>query len=179
MNESAKRKRLHWRSFITFVLTLCFCVMIVSGIVLYLSPSGGVARMTGWQFCGLTKDAWMAQHLSGCTIFVLAGLIHLYLNIRILWSYIHSKTARGVRRKWELLASLVLVGFMVTGTLWNLPPWNCISEGSRHLKAYRREAGDARGGHGYRRQTRDTEDSGSEEPRPRRGYGRRGGRGRK
>jgi len=121
MNESTKTKRLHWRSLVSFVLTLSCCVMIVSGVVLYLAPPGGVARRTGWQFCGLTKDAWMAQHLSSCTVFVLAGLIHLYLNIRVLWSYIRSKAARGVRRKWELLASGVLVGFMVTGTLYNLP----------------------------------------------------------
>ena len=176
MNESTKTKRLHWRSLITFVLTLSFCVMLVAGIVLYLAPPGGVARMTGWRFCGLTKDAWMAQHLSSCTVFVLAGLIHLYLNIRALWSYIHSKTARGIRRKWELLASLVLVGFMVTGTLWNLPPWKYVLEGSRHLNAYRREVGNAREGRGYRRQTRDTDDSGSEESRPRKGRGRRSGK---
>ena len=168
MNESAKTKRLHWWSFIIFVLTLSFCVMIVSGVVLYLAPPGGVARGTGWQFCGLTKDAWMAQHLSSCTVFVLAGLIHLYLNLRILWGYIRSKAARGIRRKWELLASLVLVGFMVTGTLYNLPPWNSISEGSQHLQAYRREAGNARKGQGHRRQTRDTDDSGPEESRRRR-----------
>jgi len=175
MNESAKRKRLHWWSLITFVLTLSCCVMVVAGIVLYLAPPGGLARRTGWQFCGLGKDAWMAQHLSGCTVFVLAGLIHLYMNIRILWSYIRSKAARGIRRKWELLASLVLVGFMVTGILWNLPPWSYILEGSQHLQAYRREAENLHGGHGYRRQIRDMDDSGPKESRPRKGRGRRDG----
>ena len=168
MNESTKTKPLHWRSFITFVLTLSSCVMIVSGIVLYLSPPGGVARMTGWQLWGLGKDGWMAQHLSSCTVFLLAGLIHLYLNIRVLWGYIRSKAARGIRRKWELLASGVLVGFMVIGTLWNLPPWNYILEGSRHLQAYRREAENPRGEHGYRRQARDTDHSGPEKSRRRR-----------
>jgi len=175
MNDSEKTKRLHWRSFITFVLTLSFCVMIVSGVVLYVAPPGGVARMTGWRFWGLGKDAWMAQHFSSCTVFVPAGLIHLYLNTRILWGYIRSKTARGIRRKWELLTSLVL--FMVTGTLWNLPPWNCILAGSRHLQAYRREADNARKGRGYRKQTRDTEDGRHEESRPRKRRGRRGSRG--
>jgi len=176
MNESAKRKRLHWRSLITFVLTLSFCVMLVAGIVLYLAPPGRLARMTGWRLWGLGKDAWIAQHLSSCAVFVLAGLIHLYLNIRVFWSYIHSKTARGIRRKWELLASGVLVGFMVTGTLCNLPPWNCILEGSRHMQAYRRETENPHRGRAYRRQTRDTEDKWHEESRPRKGLGRRGGR---
>ena len=152
-------------------------MMVVSGVVLYLSPPGGTARITGWCIWGLGKDAWMAQHLSSCAVFLLAGLIHLYLNIRILWSYIRSKAARGIRRKWELLASLVLVGYMVTGTLWNLPPWRYILEGSRHLQEYRRKAENPHRGQGYRRQTRDTEDNGSEESRPRKGRGRRGGRG--
>jgi len=175
MNESAKRKRLHWRSLVTFVLTLSCCVMIVSGVVLYLAPPGGLARMTGWRFWGLGKDAWMAQHLSGGAVFLLAGLIHLYLNIRALWSYIHSKAARGIRRKWELLASVVLLAFMVAGTLWNLPPWNYIIEGSKHLQAYRQAVENPRGGHGYRRQIRDTEDNGSPRPRRHKRYGRRDG----
>jgi hypothetical protein len=171
MNKSAKTKPLHWRSFISFVLTLSFCAMVFSGVVLYLSPPGGLARMTGWRFWTLGKDGWMAQHMTSCTVFLLAGLIHLYLNIRALWSYIHSKTARDIRRKWELLASLVLIVFMVTGTLWKLPPWKSILDGSRHLKAYQREATSEHKSHGYRRQTRDTEDNGSNESRRRKGRG--------
>ena len=176
MNESTEKKRFHWRSFISFALTLSFCVMVTAGIVLYLAPPGGVARRTGWQLWGLGKDAWMAQHISSCAVFVLARLIHVYLNIRVLWSYIHSKASRGIHRKWELLAGLVLAGFMVTGTLWNLPPWNYISEGSRHLQGYRREAKNPHRGGGYRRRTRDTENGLLEDMRPRRGRGRRSGR---
>jgi hypothetical protein len=166
MNESAKTKPLHWRSFISFVLTLSFCVMVFSGVVLYLSPPGGLARITGWRFWTLEKDGWMAQHMTSCTVFLLAGLIHLYLNIRTLWSYIRSKHARGIRRKWELLASLILIGFMVTGTLWKLPPWKSILDGSRHLQAYQREAASPHKGRGHQRPTRDSEDSKSEESYP-------------
>ena len=175
MNESAKIKKLHWRSFISFVLTLNCCVMVFSGVVLYMSPPGGLARMTGWRFWGLGKDGWMAQHMTSCTVFLLAGLIHLYLNIRILWSYIHSRTARGIRRKWELLASLALVGFMVIGTLWKLPPWNYILDGSRHLRAYQRETSSTHKGHGYRKQTRDTKGGEPKESHRNKGRGQRSG----
>ena len=176
MSESTKTKKLHWRSFISLTLTLSCCVTIVSGVVLYLAPPGGAARMIGWRCWGLGKDAWMAQHLSSCAVFLTTGLIHIYLNIRVLWSYIHSKSVRGIRRKWELLASVVLVAFMVTGTLWDIPPWNYILKGSRHLQSYRRAAENPGGGHGYRRRTRDTDDSEPGELRPRRGRGRRGAR---
>ena len=175
MNESTKTKSLHWRSFISFVLTLSFCVMVFSGVILYMSPPGGLARMTGWRFWGLGKDGWMAQHMTSCTIFLLAGLIHLYLNIRVLRGYIRSKTTGGIRRKWELIASLVLVGFMVIGTLWELPPWNYILDGSRHLKAYQREATSEHKGHGNRRRTHDTDVSGAEESLPRKGRGQHSG----
>lgn len=167
MNESAKTKMktLHWRAFVSFVLTLSFFVMLLSGIVLYMSPPGGQARMTGWRLWELGKDGWMAQHMTSCTVFLLAGLIHLYLNIRPLWSYIHSKSVRGIRRKWELIASMLLVAFMVAGTLWELPPWKSILDGSKHLQAYQREASGSHKGNEHRRRTRNAEGDGSEEPR--------------
>ncbi|MBT3200522.1 MAG: DUF4405 domain-containing protein [Phycisphaerales bacterium] len=168
MNESAKTKpkKLHWQAFISFTLTLSCCVMIASGVVLYLAPPGGLARMTGWQFWGLGKDGWVAQHMTSSTVFLLAGLFHLYLNMRTLWSYIRSKTIRGIRRKWELLASLILAAFMVLGTLWTLPPWNYILDGSKHLEAYQHEAASPHKGQGHHKRIRKANNSAFNEALP-------------
>lgn len=142
-----KKKRFHGRSLTSLILALSFVVMTVSGVVLYLAPPGGQARAAGWQYLGLGRDGWMAQHITSCTVFLAASLVHLYLNIKPLWRYVYSRTIGGLHRKRELLAAIVLVGFMVVGTVYEVPPWSYLIEGSRHMRGYRGGAGhgDGRG----------------------------------
>lgn len=140
MAQTARRRRFHVRSFVSFTILLSFLALAFSGVVLYLAPPGGVARATRWTYLGLGRDGWMAQHITSCAVFVVFALVHLYLNWRPLWSYVYSKLTRGFRRKWEGLAALLLAVFLVAGTIYELPPWSFLLEGSRHLQSYRREA---------------------------------------
>ncbi len=155
-----RRRLFQGRSFISFLLTLAFLWMTVAGVVLYLGPPGGVARRTGWAFWGMGRDEWMAQHIACCGVFVVASLVHIWLNYRALWAYMHSQARRGLNRRWEMLAATALTAFLIAGTIWNLPPWNWVLSGSRHLTSYRGEArhieqgGQGKGsgdgtGHGY------------------------------
>lgn len=141
MDKMKDKAGFHWRSLVSFVLTLSFAVMSWSGVVLYLAPSGGEARSTGWQSWQLGRDGWTAQHLTASTVFLLFALIHLYLNWRPLWSYIHNKTVKGPsRRKRELAVAVLLVAIVVIVTLCNLPPASYLLSGSRHLRHYRQES---------------------------------------
>ena len=133
------RKPFRLRSFTSLVLTLSFVWMTFSGLVLYLGPPGGVARRAGWTYWRLGRDDWMAQHITSCLVFLIAALVHVWLNRRVLLSYIHSKARRGLNRRWETLAAAALTAFMIAGTIWNLPPWNWAVSGSRHIRSYRTE----------------------------------------
>jgi hypothetical protein len=143
------RKLFQGRSFTSLLLTLAFIWMSFSGLVLYIGPPGGLARRTGWTYAGLGRDDWMVQHFASCAVFLLAGLAHIWFNRRCLWSYFHAKGRRGLNRRWEILAAAALTAFMIVGAMWNVPPWNWLASGSRHLRAYRAEArqGDGHGPH--------------------------------
>lgn len=145
----ARQKTFQGRSFITFLLTLVFVWLTVTGVVLYLGPPGGVARRTGWSFWGMGRDGWMAQHLASCAVFLAAALVHLWLNRRVLWAFIHVRSRRGLNRRWEMLAATALTALLIAGTIWSLPPWSWVLSGSRHLTSYRAEARRfEQGGHG-------------------------------
>ena len=134
------RKPFQFRSFTSFVMAVMFLWVTFTGLVLYIGPPGGVARRTGWTYAGLGRDGWMAQHLTSCAVFLVAGLIHICLNRRALWAYIHTKARRGINRRWELLAAGALTALLIAGTIYDLPPWSWVLSGSRHLRSYRAEA---------------------------------------
>lgn len=147
--DETRRKRFQGRSFTSFLLTLVFVWLTFAGLVLYLGPAGGVARRTGWSFWGMGRDGWMAQHIASCSVFVLAAMAHVWLNRRALWASIHARARRGLNRRWEMLAAVALTAFLIAGTIWNIPPWNWVLSGSRHLTSYRAEARQfEQGGHG-------------------------------
>ena len=137
---SKRKKRFYVRSWTSFVLALSFVAMTLSGLMLYLGPPGGEARMTDWRHWGLGRDGWMAQHMTSCAVFVLFGVIHVCFNARVMWGYVRSRASRRFHRKWELVLAVALAAFMVGGTVYELPPWNYVLKGSRHLQVYRREA---------------------------------------
>ena len=141
------RKPFQGRSFTSLVLTLSFLWMTISGLVLYLAPPGGVARRSGWTYWQLGRDDWMAQHVTSCLVFLIASLAHIWLNRRPLWNYIHSRARRGLNRRWEMLAAMVLTAFMVAGTIWHVPPWSWAVTGSQHIRAYRQEEKAEQGHH--------------------------------
>ncbi len=134
-----KKQGFHWRSFISLSLSFSFIVMCFSGVILYLVPSGSEARRIGWQFWQLGRDGWIAQHLTSSAVFLVFAVIHLYLNWRPMWNYIYSKSARAIHRRWELVIAFILILFTVMGTIWELPPWSYLIEGSRHLQRYQQE----------------------------------------
>lgn len=74
----ATKKRFRWRGMVTLFLLIVLVVDAVSGIILYFSPSGSIARWSGWGFWDLDKFQWTSIHLvfSLVLLLILAG--HLY-----------------------------------------------------------------------------------------------------
>jgi len=56
MKEEKNDRRFNVRGFTSLTLTLAFLVMLISGIVLYVTPRGRTANWTGWTMLGLEKD---------------------------------------------------------------------------------------------------------------------------
>lgn len=116
-----------WRIFISFGLFIALVMMLVSGVILYISPPGRVANWTDWRLIGLTKTGWRNQHLIFGFAFILLSLFHLFLvNWKAFLCYLKTKTAEGVRRPAELVAILLLSSFFGIGTYYGIEPFSAI-----------------------------------------------------
>lgn len=108
------------RGIIDLALTVVFIVVIISGIALYLAPSGRIADTLGWTFLGLDKDTWTNTHTYFS--FAMVGLVaaHLIIGFKSMITMLKM----GFRKtKWKPIAALLLVftllaaGFYAYGAL--------------------------------------------------------------
>ncbi len=135
-SKTIKRRRLHSRGLTSFVVTLSFLAMTISGVVLYLAPRARDANWAGWTCLNLRREQWVAMHIVTSTIFMFFGALHLCFNWRPLWSYAHSQLRRGINLWKELLVAGVLVGGLSAAAVMGLAPARQLVQGSDLIKAY-------------------------------------------
>ncbi|NTW74920.1 MAG: DUF4405 domain-containing protein [Chlorobiaceae bacterium] len=121
------KKSFSWRVFISFGLFIAVFMMLVSGVILYISPPGRVANWTDWQMIGLTKRGWQHQHIIFGFAFLILSLFHLFLiNWKAFLSYLKSKTAEGLKSPGELLAIIILSAIFGLGTYYEIQPFSAV-----------------------------------------------------
>ncbi|KUH33578.1 hypothetical protein APY94_05120 [Thermococcus celericrescens] len=72
------------------LLAVVFAAVLVTGIGLYLAPSGRIAESISWTFLGLDKDTLTLVHTY--LGFVMAGLVavHLAIGVKSMWVMLKS-----------------------------------------------------------------------------------------
>ena len=128
------KKRYNWRGMVTLLLLFSILVDVISGIVLYVTPSGSIARWTNWSFWGLDKYEWSAIHIIFSMVLIIILLGHLYFNWRILVHFIWNKMHNVVNLKREIATSGIITILLVFGILWNAEPFNSIVNFRETLK---------------------------------------------
>ncbi len=102
---------------------VAFGVSVISGLMLYLSPSGRIANWTNWEILGLSKTQWTSFHIVFITLFIITGIFHIfYFNWKPLWSYISRETKHGIYYKKEFWIAVVISLILVIGTWAKIPP---------------------------------------------------------
>ncbi|OQY30059.1 MAG: hypothetical protein B6244_02020 [Candidatus Cloacimonetes bacterium 4572_55] len=133
-NRKRDSKRFHGRQLTSFIITCAFLVIAVTGLVLYIVPSGRVARWTNWMLFGLNKDQWGAVHTIFAFIFIISTAFHIYFNWKTLIGYFKKKVQSQFRYKAEIIASsLFTITFLII-TIADLPPSRQIMEISGSIK---------------------------------------------
>lgn len=132
--ESQNRKPFHFKGMTTFIVSLSFILLTLSGIVLYASPRGRVANWTGWSVLGLEKEEWSVVHMAMALLFVIAGLVHLYYNWTVFWSYFKMRFEKGFNLKREFVAAWLVFAVFLGGTMWDVPPFAYLSAWNDQLK---------------------------------------------
>ena len=118
----SERPKRRVRRFASFLVAWSFAVLLISGIVLFVAPSGRVARDVAWHLAGLDKENWGGLHLIFAILFVVFAVLHLALNWRPFQGYLVDRASHHLRLSPELLISLAVVGFLVFATVANVPP---------------------------------------------------------
>lgn len=109
-------------------------VLTFNSIVLYVVPEGRIANWAVWEFWGLTKHDWSAQHTTVGFLFLFAGCLHIYLNWKPIMNYMKNKA-----RQFRLFSAASTVGFVLTAvfvvaTYYHVPPIITIVDFSEQIK---------------------------------------------
>jgi hypothetical protein len=132
-NEGPGR-RFNGRAFISVTTALSFVAMSVTGVVLFVMPPGRIAYWTGWRMLALTKDQWDGLHIWFSLIFMIAAILHLYLNWRSFLSYFRDKVRKAFALRSEWTMALLLCGVVGWGTLAHVGPFSSLLTWSQAIK---------------------------------------------
>lgn len=121
-------KPFHKRGWVVFVIGLSAVILLISGIVLFIAPSGRIANATQWALFWLDKDDWVNLHNVFAIVFV-AGLIwHLVFNWKPLSNYVVSRATHHLNLKREMLAAAAVLLVLVVLVAQNLPPVDALTD---------------------------------------------------
>jgi len=129
-----KEKKFSFRGFISFSLFISFVVITITGVVLYLTPPGRVAKWVNWEMIGLTKEEWQAQHTLFSLFFFVLSIFHIFsMNWRTFLHYIKKKAASNFNMKKEMIFSVVFSLLFFLCTLYQVPPFQTVMDFGEYL----------------------------------------------
>lgn len=131
--ERPTHRRFSFRGLITYLVVLSFLVMLISGIVNFLAPSGRISRQVGWTLAGLDRTGWQTLHLSFAVVFAAAGLVHLAFNWKGLLHYLRNRANHHLTLKWEAVLALVVTLWLIASAVLALPPVSTLHDFSAHF----------------------------------------------
>lgn len=130
-----KINRFSWKAFISIGLFYSFLIIFFTGIILYLSPAGRIANWNNWKLLGLTKMDWQSIHTVFSLTFAILSIFHLFtVNWRAFWSYLISKSSKGINKAREFYIMSVLMVLFLTGIVYSVPPFVSIMDFGSYLK---------------------------------------------
>ncbi|NTV92177.1 MAG: DUF4405 domain-containing protein [Chlorobiaceae bacterium] len=122
-------KPFSWRIFISFGLCIAFIILLVSGVILYIAPSGKPASGVAFRLIGLTKPEWQNQHIIFGFAFSVIALFHLLvINWKAFVSYLKAKASEGFKSPVEFFVIVLLTVLFGLGTYYKIQPFSSILE---------------------------------------------------
>jgi hypothetical protein len=97
--------KIHFRGFISILLSLAFLVVVFTGLILWLSHAP--------ETFGLGKGVWKHCHIFVSLLMLLAGLLHFWLNWSVYWSYLWQQSSRRLNQRRELVLALAITAAVV------------------------------------------------------------------
>lgn len=113
-----------FRPFVSVLTAFSFLVITLSGILLFIAPSGRGANP--WTFLGLSKHQWNDLHVCMSAVFVAASIFHICLNLKPLCRYFVDKVNAARRLRLEWIAAFILSALVCWGTIKEAVPFSSL-----------------------------------------------------
>jgi hypothetical protein len=114
------------RAFASVFAGLSFMLMAVTGLVLFFAPSCRIARDTSWAVWGHDKEQWVAVHVWLSIAFVVASIIHVYINWTALTSYFKSKIHKQLALRTEWIVAVAICVALYVGSVRGVTPFSSL-----------------------------------------------------
>jgi hypothetical protein len=117
-----RSSRFYWRSFFSLFLLSTLALLSLTGIALYVAPSGRVAETIVWRFVWLDKTQWEAMHTVFSFLWIPVAVAHTALNWKPILAYVHDRARKAFAFKRELAWATILTVFFTVASVTNWPP---------------------------------------------------------
>jgi NACalpha-BTF3-like transcription factor len=98
--------------------------MCYTGLILIIVPEGMVAYWAGWQLLGLTKSQYSELHTATSLLFLLASILHIYLNWKAIVQYMKNKAKNFVLFTPNFIAALIITSAVFLGAYYKVSPFS-------------------------------------------------------
>lgn len=125
---------MNMRRITSLTALVSFVMVIVTSVVLYVTPHGRVAYWSNWKLMGLSKTQWTDIHINLGLLFLLALLLHIWYNWRPIVNYLKNKARNFRFFTPEMNIALLLAVLFTAGTLAGIPPFSTVLDISEGIK---------------------------------------------
>ncbi len=115
----ARANRFQLRAFVSLLLIVSGVLVVGSGVILLLAPTGRTAFATGWSALGVGRQGWTALHDVFGLLWIPLLVYHGVLNRKPILVYLKDRVSKSFTWRWEALAAVALT--VLLGTLTLLP----------------------------------------------------------
>jgi hypothetical protein len=122
------------RRITSLVMVIDFLIMTGTFVVLYIEPHGRTANWADWRLLGLSKEQWGALHTNLGTLFLVAMILHIYLNWKPIVTYLKNKKKEVTMVNKDSVIALLITLFVAFGTYFEIPPFSTFLGVSSNIK---------------------------------------------
>ena len=116
------------RNFFAFGLMASFAFLLLSALVLYISPSDEIAGNSNWVLVGIPKDSWKVQFVFSFIFMIIFGILFLFkINRKSLSEFLKKEFPDRVYNSKEFWFAIVLVFILVSVSSLNIPVFKQIA----------------------------------------------------
>ncbi len=112
----------YMRAFVSMMMIAFLVAFTVSGIALFVAPSGQMANTIGWTLVGLGKGQWEALHIAFGFLWIPLAVVHLVINRRVVSGYLRDRARKAFVWRRELLAAVFVTVSLAVASIHDLPP---------------------------------------------------------